>query len=66
MDHSALMKLTHGKGLSSRMVRYYLKLAEFIVFIEHRADKENVVANKLSHNPQEGVEAAEEVKICVL
>ncbi|GFW68235.1 retrovirus-related Pol polyprotein from transposon 297 [Trichonephila clavipes] len=28
-DHAALTRLTHGKNLSSRMIRWVLKLAEF-------------------------------------
>lgn len=39
MDHSALTKLTSGKGLSSRTVRWSLKLAEYNVDIENRVGK---------------------------
>ncbi|GFX42234.1 retrovirus-related Pol polyprotein from transposon opus [Trichonephila clavipes] len=52
-DHAALTKLTHGKNLSSRMIRWVLKLAEFNVEWEHRAGAQNVVADILSRNPVE-------------
>ncbi|GFW70193.1 hypothetical protein TNCV_4467521 [Trichonephila clavipes] len=35
-DHAALTRLTHGKNLSSRMIRWVLKLAEFNMEWEHR------------------------------
>ncbi|GFY30162.1 retrovirus-related Pol polyprotein from transposon 17.6 [Trichonephila clavipes] len=35
-DHSALTRLTYGKNLSIRMIRWVLKLAEFNVEWEHR------------------------------
>ncbi|GFX40404.1 retrovirus-related Pol polyprotein from transposon 17.6 [Trichonephila clavipes] len=36
-DHAALTKLTNGKNLSSRMIRWALKLSEFNIEWEHRA-----------------------------
>ncbi|GFY66042.1 transposon Tf2-11 polyprotein [Trichonephila inaurata madagascariensis] len=35
-DHAALTRLTHGKNLSSRMIRWVLKLAEFNIEWEHK------------------------------
>ncbi|GFY27461.1 retrovirus-related Pol polyprotein from transposon 17.6 [Trichonephila clavipes] len=50
-DHAALTKLTNGKNLSSRMIRWALKLSEFNIEWEHRPDVQNVVADVLSRNP---------------
>ncbi|GFY16156.1 retrovirus-related Pol polyprotein from transposon opus [Trichonephila clavipes] len=50
-DHAALTKLTNGKNLSSRMIRYALKLSEFNTEWEHRPGVQNVVADVLSRNP---------------
>ncbi|GFW46568.1 retrovirus-related Pol polyprotein from transposon 297 [Trichonephila clavipes] len=50
-DHVALTKLTNGKNLSSRMVRWVLKLSEFNIEWEHRIGVQNVVADALSRNP---------------
>ncbi|GFX84785.1 retrovirus-related Pol polyprotein from transposon 17.6 [Trichonephila clavipes] len=50
-DHAALTKLTNGKNLSSRMIRWALKLSEFNIEWEHRAGVQNVVADVLSRNP---------------
>ncbi|GFY12917.1 retrovirus-related Pol polyprotein from transposon opus [Trichonephila clavipes] len=50
-DHVALTKLTNGKNLSSRMIRWALKLSEFNIEWEHRTSVQNVVANVLSRNP---------------
>ena len=33
-DHSALTKLTYGKGLSSRIIKWALKLADYNIVIE--------------------------------
>ncbi|GFU06981.1 retrovirus-related Pol polyprotein from transposon 17.6 [Trichonephila clavipes] len=52
-DHAALIKLTHGKNLSSRMIRWVLKLEEFNVEWEHSPGTQNVVADILSRNPVE-------------
>ncbi|GFS63619.1 transposon Tf2-8 polyprotein [Trichonephila clavipes] len=49
-DHAALTKLTNGKNLSSRMIRWALKLSEFNMEWEHRPGVQNVVANVLSRN----------------
>ncbi|GFU85621.1 hypothetical protein TNCV_1719121 [Trichonephila clavipes] len=38
-DYAALTRLTHGKNLPSRMIRWVLKLAEFNVEWEHRPMK---------------------------
>ncbi|GFX44028.1 retrovirus-related Pol polyprotein from transposon 17.6 [Trichonephila clavipes] len=50
-DHVALTKLTDGKNLSSRMIRWALKLSEFNIEWEHRSGVQNVVADVLSRNP---------------
>ncbi|GFT85435.1 retrovirus-related Pol polyprotein from transposon opus [Trichonephila clavipes] len=50
-DHTALTKLTNGKNLSSRMIRWALKLSEFNIEWEHRPGVQNVVADVLSWNP---------------
>ncbi|GFX40094.1 retrovirus-related Pol polyprotein from transposon opus [Trichonephila clavipes] len=50
-DHVTLTKLTNGKNLSSRMIRWALKLSEFNIEWEHRTSVQNVVANVLSRNP---------------
>ncbi|GFX75825.1 retrovirus-related Pol polyprotein from transposon 297 [Trichonephila clavipes] len=52
-DHAALTRLTNGKNLSSRMIRWVLKLAEFKTEWQHRFGTQNVVANVLSRNPVE-------------
>ncbi|GFW23422.1 retrovirus-related Pol polyprotein from transposon 17.6 [Trichonephila clavipes] len=41
-DHGALTKLTNGKNLSSRMIRWALKLSEFNIEWEHRPGVQNV------------------------
>ncbi|GFT85153.1 retrovirus-related Pol polyprotein from transposon opus [Trichonephila clavipes] len=50
-DHAALTKLTNGKNLSSRMIRWALKLSEVNIEWEHRPGVQNVVADVLSRNP---------------
>ncbi|GFS79393.1 retrovirus-related Pol polyprotein from transposon opus [Trichonephila clavipes] len=50
-DHAALTKLTNGKNLSSRMIRWALKLSEFNIEWEQRPGVQNVVTNALSRNP---------------
>ncbi|GFT74809.1 hypothetical protein TNCV_2517001 [Trichonephila clavipes] len=55
MDHAALTKLTHGKNLSSRMIRWALMLTEFNVEWEHHQGAQNVVADVLSRNPIETI-----------
>ncbi|GFX90489.1 retrovirus-related Pol polyprotein from transposon 412 [Trichonephila clavipes] len=50
-DHASLTKLTNGKNLSSRMIRWALKLFEFNIEWEHRTGVQNVVADVLSRNP---------------
>ncbi|GFV67261.1 retrovirus-related Pol polyprotein from transposon 17.6 [Trichonephila clavipes] len=50
-DHAALTKLTNGKNLSSRMIRWALKLSEFNIEWEHSPGVQNVVADVLSRNP---------------
>ncbi|GFU42724.1 retrovirus-related Pol polyprotein from transposon 17.6 [Trichonephila clavipes] len=49
-DHVALTKLTNKKNLSSRMIRWALKLSEFNIEWEHRPGVQNVVVNVLSRN----------------
>ncbi|GFU69356.1 retrovirus-related Pol polyprotein from transposon opus [Trichonephila clavipes] len=50
-NHLALTKLMKGKNLSSRMIRWALKLSEFNIEWEHRPGVQNVVADVLSRNP---------------
>ncbi|GFT16601.1 retrovirus-related Pol polyprotein from transposon 297 [Trichonephila clavipes] len=50
-DHAALTKLTNGEKLSSRMIRWALKLFEFNIEWEHRSGDQNIVADVLSRNP---------------
>ncbi|GFW94918.1 retrovirus-related Pol polyprotein from transposon 17.6 [Trichonephila clavipes] len=50
-DHAALTKLTNGKNLSSRMIRWALKLSEFNIEWEHRRGVQDVVVDVLSRNP---------------
>ncbi|GFW60973.1 transposon Tf2-8 polyprotein [Trichonephila clavipes] len=58
-DHAALTKLTNGKNLSSRMIRWALKLSEFNIEWEHRPGVQNVVADLLSRNPIDSVEGSQ-------
>ncbi|GFX18430.1 transposon Tf2-9 polyprotein [Trichonephila clavipes] len=50
-DHAALTKLTTGKNLSSRMIRWTFKLSEFNIEWVHQLGVQNVVADALSRNP---------------
>ncbi|GFW10511.1 retrovirus-related Pol polyprotein from transposon 17.6 [Trichonephila clavipes] len=50
-DHEALTMLTNGKNLSSRMIRWALKLSQFNIEWEHRPGVQNVVTDVLSRNP---------------
>ncbi|GFW75684.1 retrovirus-related Pol polyprotein from transposon opus [Trichonephila clavipes] len=54
-DHAALIRLTHGKNLSSRMIRWVLNLAEFNIEWEYRPGTQNAVADFLSRNPVESI-----------
>ncbi|GFX47749.1 transposon Tf2-9 polyprotein [Trichonephila clavipes] len=54
-DHAALTRLTHGKNLSNRMIRWALRLAEFNTEWEHRSGTQNAVADVLSRNPVESI-----------
>ncbi|GFU15955.1 retrovirus-related Pol polyprotein from transposon 297 [Trichonephila clavipes] len=47
-DHAALTKLTNGKNLSSRMIRWALKLSEVNIEWDHRPGVQNVVADLLT------------------
>ncbi|GFU02151.1 retrovirus-related Pol polyprotein from transposon gypsy [Trichonephila clavipes] len=58
-DHAALTKLTNGKNLSSRMIRWALKLPEFNIEWEHRPGVQNGVADLLSRNPVDCVEGSQ-------
>ncbi|GFW21071.1 retrovirus-related Pol polyprotein from transposon 412 [Trichonephila clavipes] len=58
-DHAVLTKLTNGKNLSSRMIRWALKLSEFNIEWEHRPGVQNVVADLLSRNPVDSVEGSQ-------
>ncbi|GFT57578.1 retrovirus-related Pol polyprotein from transposon 17.6 [Trichonephila clavipes] len=42
-DHAALTRLTHSKDMSSRMIRWILKLAEFNIEWKNRPGTQNVV-----------------------
>ncbi|GFX67882.1 transposon Tf2-6 polyprotein [Trichonephila clavipes] len=55
-DHAALTKLTNRKNLSSRMIRWALKLLEFNIEWEHRPGVQNFVADVLSRNPMGNVD----------
>ncbi|GFW46688.1 retrovirus-related Pol polyprotein from transposon 297 [Trichonephila clavipes] len=55
MDHAALTRLKNGKILSSRMIRWVLKLAEFNIEWEHLTGTQNAVADVLSRNPVESI-----------
>lgn len=65
-DHLKLTMLTDGKGLSSCMVMRCLNLVEYNVVIEHRASKENAMADALSRNRRQCVKVVEEVRVCAL
>ncbi|GFX91020.1 retrovirus-related Pol polyprotein from transposon 17.6 [Trichonephila clavipes] len=54
-DHAALTRLTHGKNLSNRLIRWALKLAEFNIELEHRPGTQNAVAHVLLRNPNESI-----------
>ncbi|GFY08084.1 retrovirus-related Pol polyprotein from transposon 297 [Trichonephila clavipes] len=54
-EHAALTRLTHGKNLSCRMIKWVLKLAEFNIEWEHRPGTQNAVADVLSRNPVESI-----------
>ncbi|GFW77565.1 retrovirus-related Pol polyprotein from transposon opus [Trichonephila clavipes] len=58
-DHAALTKLTKGKSLSSRMIRWALKLSEFNIEWEHRPGVQNVVTDVLSRNPVGNMEGSQ-------
>ncbi|GFW61043.1 retrovirus-related Pol polyprotein from transposon opus [Trichonephila clavipes] len=58
-DHAALTKLTNGKNLSSKMIRWALELSEFNIEWEHRPGVQNVVADLLSRNPVDSVEGSQ-------
>ncbi|GFX84355.1 retrovirus-related Pol polyprotein from transposon 297 [Trichonephila clavipes] len=58
-DHAALTKLTNGKNLSSRIIRWALKLSEFNIEWEHRPGVQNVVANVLSRNPVSNMDVSQ-------
>ncbi|GFU49100.1 retrovirus-related Pol polyprotein from transposon opus [Trichonephila clavipes] len=54
-DHAALTRLTHGKNLSNRMIRWALGLAEFNIEWEHRHETQNAVTDVWSRNPIESI-----------
>ncbi|GFV34847.1 retrovirus-related Pol polyprotein from transposon 297 [Trichonephila clavipes] len=58
-DHAALRKLTNGKNVSIRMIRWALKLSEFNIEWEHRPGTQNFVADVLSRNPVDNVEGSQ-------
>ncbi|GFV98793.1 retrovirus-related Pol polyprotein from transposon 17.6 [Trichonephila clavipes] len=55
-DHTVLTKLTNGKNLSSRMIRWALKLSEFYIEWEHRPGVQNVVVDVLFRNPVDNMD----------
>ncbi|GFV44642.1 retrovirus-related Pol polyprotein from transposon 297 [Trichonephila clavipes] len=63
-DHAALTRLTHGKKLSNRIIRWALKLAEFNIEWEYRSGTQNEVSDVLSRNPVESIK--EEKVNCAL
>ncbi|GFX36194.1 retrovirus-related Pol polyprotein from transposon opus [Trichonephila clavipes] len=58
-NHTALTKLTNGKNLSSRMIRWALELSEFNIEWEHRPGVQNVVVDVLSRNPVDNVDESQ-------
>ncbi|GFV25836.1 retrovirus-related Pol polyprotein from transposon 17.6 [Trichonephila clavipes] len=52
-DHATLTHLINDKKLSSRMIRWVLKLATFDIEQGHRPGNQNAVADVLSRNPVE-------------
>ncbi|GFV98991.1 retrovirus-related Pol polyprotein from transposon opus [Trichonephila clavipes] len=54
-DPATLTRLTYGKNLSNRMIRWALKLAEFNIEMEHRPGTQNAVTDILSRNPVESI-----------
>ncbi|GFU99014.1 retrovirus-related Pol polyprotein from transposon opus [Trichonephila clavipes] len=54
-DNAALTRLTHGKNLSSRMIRRVIKLTEFNIEWKHRPGTQNAVAHVLSRNLVESI-----------
>ncbi|GFX69855.1 retrovirus-related Pol polyprotein from transposon 17.6 [Trichonephila clavipes] len=58
-DHTALTKLTNGKNLSSRMIRWAFKLSEFNIEWEHRPGVQNVVTDVLSRNPMGNLDGSQ-------
>ncbi|GFS49923.1 retrovirus-related Pol polyprotein from transposon 297 [Trichonephila clavipes] len=58
-DHAVLTKLTNGKNLSSRMIRWALKLSEFNIEWEHRTGVQNVVVDVLSRNTEANMDGSQ-------
>ncbi|GFU71397.1 retrovirus-related Pol polyprotein from transposon opus [Trichonephila clavipes] len=56
---TALTKLTKGINLSSRMIRWAIKLSELNIEWEHRPGTQNVVADVLYRNPVDNVEGSQ-------
>ncbi|GFS82296.1 uncharacterized protein TNCV_3340271 [Trichonephila clavipes] len=54
-----LTKLTNGKNLSSRIIRWAIKLSEFSIEWEYRPGVQNVVANVLSRNPVSNMDGSQ-------
>ncbi|GFV97229.1 retrovirus-related Pol polyprotein from transposon 17.6 [Trichonephila clavipes] len=52
-DHAALTKLTNGKNLSSRMIRWTLKLSEFNMEWEHRRCPKHCRARIISESSRQ-------------
>ncbi|GFX74076.1 retrovirus-related Pol polyprotein from transposon 17.6 [Trichonephila clavipes] len=60
ITNDVVLKKTHEwKNLSSRMIRWALKLTEFKIEWEHQPGTQNVVADVLSRNPVDNVEGSQ-------
>ncbi|GFX96765.1 hypothetical protein TNCV_1648001 [Trichonephila clavipes] len=62
VDHNTscgVNKTHEWENLSSRMIRWVLKLSEFNIKWEHRPGSQNVVAKVLSRNPVDNVEGSQ-------
>ncbi|GFX69592.1 hypothetical protein TNCV_1769611 [Trichonephila clavipes] len=58
-NKEVLTKLTKGKNLSGRMIRWVLKLSKFNIEWEHWPGSQNVVANAISRKPGDNVEGSQ-------
>ncbi|GFW29836.1 retrovirus-related Pol polyprotein from transposon opus [Trichonephila clavipes] len=58
-NHAVLTKLTNGINLSSRIIRWALKLSEFNTEWEDRPGVQNAVVDVLSRNPVDNVDGSQ-------